>query len=94
MNKSELIDALSESAGLSKSQASDAVESIFGAKGIVAGALRGGNKLQITGFGSFQVRKREARVGRDPRTGNEVQIKAANVPTFKAGQALKASLNE
>ncbi len=94
MNKSELIDALAESAGLSKSQASDAVESIFGAKGIVAGALRGGNKLQITGFGSFQVRKREARIGRDPRTGNEVQIKAANVPTFKAGQALKASLNE
>ncbi len=94
MNKSELIDALAESAGLSKSQASDAVESIFGAKGIVAGALRDGNKLQITGFGSFQVRKREARIGRDPRTGNEVQIKAANVPTFKAGQALKASLNE
>ncbi|MCH9014289.1 MAG: HU family DNA-binding protein [Gemmatimonadetes bacterium] len=93
MNKSELIDQVAGAAGISKSQASDAVDALFGADSVIAKAMKGGNKVQITGFGTFVARDRAARVGRDPRTGNPVQIKAAKVPSFKAGQGLKNSLN-
>lgn len=93
MNKTELIDALSSQAGLSKADAGRAIEALFGDDGLIAGTLRQGNRVQITGFGTFVARKREARQGRDPRTGGTIQIKAANVPAFKAGQALKDALN-
>ncbi|MFQ5551874.1 MAG: HU family DNA-binding protein [Gemmatimonadales bacterium] len=93
MNKSELIDAVASSAGLSKAQATKVVDTLFGSDSIIAAALKKGDKVQITGFGTFQARQRAARTGRDPRTGNPVQIKAAVVPSFKAGQALKNSLN-
>ncbi len=93
MNKTELIDALASQAGLSKADAGRAVEALFGDDGLVAGALRKGDRVQITGFGTFVARKREARQGRDPRTGGTIEIKAANVPAFKAGQALKDALN-
>jgi DNA-binding protein HU-beta len=93
VNKTELIDALASQAGLSKADAGRAVEALFGDDGLVAGALRKGDRVQITGFGTFVARKREARQGRDPRTGGTIEIKAANVPAFKAGQALKDALN-
>ena len=93
MNKTELIDALASASGLSKADATRAVESLFGADGLIAGELRKGEKVQITGFGTFQARKRAARTGRDPRTGNAIQIKAATLPSFKAGQGLKDAVN-
>ncbi len=93
MNKTELMDALASQAGLSKADAGRAVEALFGTDGLIARELVKGGKVQITGFGTFQARKRAARTGRDPRTGNTIQISAATVPTFKAGQGLKDAVN-
>jgi DNA-binding protein HU-beta len=93
VNKTELIEALASQAGLSKAEAGRAVEALFGADGLIAGTLKQGQRVQITGFGTFQARKRAARTGRDPRTGNEIQIAAATVPSFKAGQGLKDAVN-
>ncbi len=93
MNKTELTEALASQAGLSKADAGRAIEAIFGDTGLIAGALKKGGKVQITGFGTFVARKRKARTGRDPRTGATIQIQAATLPAFKAGQALKDALN-
>lgn len=93
MNKTELIEALASQAGLSKADAGRAVEALFGDDGLIAGTLRKGDRVQITGFGTFVARKRAARTGRDPRSGAEIKISAANVPAFKPGQALKDALN-
>ncbi len=93
MNKTELLDALASSAQLSKADATRAVEALFGPNGIIGTELRNGGKVQVTGFGSFVVRQRAARAGRDPRTGQTLQIAAATVPAFKPGQALKDSVN-
>ncbi len=93
MNKVELIEALSSRANLSKADAGRAVDALFNGEGVIASELRGGGRVQVTGFGTFQVRDRAARTGRDPRTGAAIQIKAAKVPAFKAGQVLKDALN-
>jgi DNA-binding protein HU-beta len=93
VNKTEIIEALAAQAGLSKADAGRAVEALFGDEGLIAGTLRKGDRVQITGFGTFVARKRAARTGRDPRTGGEIHISAANVPAFKPGQALKDALN-
>lgn len=93
MNKAELIEALAGRANLSKADASRAVDALFNGDGVIAGEMRGGGRVQVTGFGTFQVRDRQARTGRDPRTGQPIQIKAAKVPAFKAGQVLKDVLN-
>ena len=93
MNKTEMIDALASESGLSKADATRAIESLFGGDGLIAKELRNGAKVQITGFGTFQARKRAARTGRDPRTGDAIQIKAATLPSFKAGQGLKDAVN-
>ncbi len=85
MNKSELIDAIAASADLSKA-AAGRVESI-------TTALKNGDQVSLVGFGSFQVKDRAARTGRNPRTGEEIQIAAAKVPSFKAGKALKDAVN-
>jgi len=90
VNKAKLISALAERAGLSKPEAARAVAALFGPNGLIAGELRCGGKVQITGFGSFVARRRPARSGRDPRTGRAIQIPAALVPVFRAGQGLKA----
>jgi DNA-binding protein HU-beta len=92
VNKTELIDALASQAGLSKADAGRAVEALFGDDGLIAGTLRKGDRVQITGFGTFVARKRAARTGRDPRSGAAINISAANVPAFKPGQALKDAL--
>lgn len=93
MNKTELTEALASQAGLSKADAGRAVEALFGTDGLIARELGRGGKVQITGFGTFQARKRAARTGRDPRTGNAIQIAAATLPSFKAGQGLKDAVN-
>ncbi len=91
MNKQELISAIAESANLSKKDADAALAAFVGA---VEGALKKGEKVQLVGFGSFEVRERAARTGRNPQTGAEMKIAAAKVPTFKAGKALKDLINK
>ncbi|NCF11381.1 MAG: DNA-binding protein HU [Gammaproteobacteria bacterium] len=90
MNKADLIDAVAEAADLSKAQAGRAVEALVDA---VTGALKSGDQVSIVGFGSFLVRQREARKGRNPKTGETIDIAASKAPAFKAGKALKDAVN-
>lgn len=90
MNKSELIDAVAEAAGLTKADSSRALDAVIGS---ISGAMSKGEQVSILGFGTFLVRHRNARIGRNPQTGAEIQIKAANVPAFKPGKALKNAVN-
>ncbi len=90
MNKSELVDAVAESADLSKASAARAVDAVVDA---ITGTLKKGDTVALLGFGTFLVRDRAARSGRNPRTGETIQIKASKVPAFKAGKALKDALN-
>jgi DNA-binding protein HU-beta len=90
VNKSELIDAIAADAGLSKADAGKALDATLSA---VTGALRKGHTVSLVGFGTFQVKDRAARTGRNPQTGATIQIAAAKVPGFKAGKALKDAVN-
>ena len=90
MNKSDLVSAIADKSGLSKADAARALEATTSA---ISGALASGNSVAITGFGSFLVRARAARTGRNPQTGATIQISASNVPAFKAGKLLKESVN-
>jgi len=90
MNKSELVDAVADSADLSKASAARAVDAVVDA---VTSTLKKGDSVALLGFGTFLVRDRAARSGRNPRTGETIQIKASKVPAFKAGKALKDALN-
>ncbi len=90
MNKSELIDAIAAAADISKASAGRALDATTDA---VTGALKKGDQVSLVGFGTFSVKHRAARTGRNPQTGAEIQIAAANVPSFKAGKALKDSVN-
>ena len=90
MNKSELVAAVAESAGLSKAEAGRAVDALTGA---VTSALASGDTVALVGFGTFGVKARAARDGRNPQTGQPIEIKAAKVPTFKPGKALKDAVN-
>ena len=90
MNKSDLVSAIADNSGLSKADASRALEATTSA---ISGALANGDSVAITGFGSFMVRARAARTGRNPQTGAAIQISASNVPAFKAGKLLKESVN-
>ena len=87
MNKAELVAAVAEKTGLSKKDSEKAVNAAFEA---ITAALVGGDKVQLVGFGAFEVKERNARVGRNPKTKEEIQIPASRVPVFKAGKALKA----
>jgi len=94
MNKSDLVDALAEAADMSKTDATNAVDALFAPdSGVIAKALKGGTRVQITGFGTFESKHRKARQGRNPRTGETIQIKASNTPAFKAGKGLKDAIN-
>ncbi|QKS71085.1 HU family DNA-binding protein [Paenalkalicoccus suaedae] len=86
MNKTELINAVAEKTELSKKDATGAVDAVFD---IITGALQKNEKVQLIGFGNFEVRERAARKGRNPQTGEEIEIPASNVPAFKPGKALK-----
>ncbi len=90
MNKTELIDQISESADLSKAAAGRALDATLEA---ITNSLKKSESVVLVGFGTFQVKDRAARMGRNPQTGAPIQIKAARVPSFKAGKALKGSLN-
>jgi len=90
MNKSELVQELSNRSKLSKADAQRAVDAMFDSNnGIISKALKKGDRVQITGFGTFETRKRKARTGRNPRTGKEIKIPASNSPSFRAGKGLK-----
>jgi DNA-binding protein HU-beta len=90
MNKSELIDAIASDSGLSKADAGRALDGFTSA---ITNALKDGGSVSMVGFGTFSVKHREARTGRNPRTGESIQIKASNNPSFKAGKALKDAVN-
>ena len=89
MNKSELIDALAQGADLTKAQAKKAIDCYHET---VTGALAAGNRVELVGFGSFSVTHREARTGRNPKTGAALQIAAKKVAKFKPGKALSEKL--
>ena len=90
MNKSELIDAIASSADLSKADAGRALDAVVDS---VTAALKAGDSVSLVGFGTFSVKDRAARTGRNPQTGEPIQIKAAKIPSFKAGKALKDAVN-
>lgn len=90
MNKSEFIDAVAQNADIPKSTAQKAVDSMVD---VIGNALRKGDQVSLVGFGTFLTRQREARQGRNPRTGETINIRASRVPSFKAGKALKDTVN-
>lgn len=90
MNKNDLIATVASSAGLPKGDATKAVDSVFSA---ITDALKGGSEVRLVGFGTFSVARRAASQGRNPRTGEAIQIAASNQPKFKAGKALKDAVN-
>ena len=90
MNKSELINHIATSAGLTKAQATAALQAF---ETSVIDTLANGGEVTLIGFGTFKVTDRAARTGRNPKTGEEIQISASKVPTFKAGKALKEAVN-
>ncbi|MFI3324578.1 MAG: HU family DNA-binding protein [Clostridia bacterium] len=91
MNKTELVSAISEKTGLSKKDAENATVAFIDA---ITNALTNGEKIQLVGFGTFEVRQREARTGKNPKTGEALEIAACKVPAFKAGKALKEVVNK
>jgi DNA-binding protein HU-beta len=90
MNKAELIDAVASSADLSKAAATRAVDAVVDT---ITETLRKGDSCTLVGFGTFEVRERSARTGRNPQTGETIQIKASKAPAFKAGKAFKDAVN-
>jgi DNA-binding protein HU-beta len=90
MNKADFIGAVASAGELSKADAARAVDAVID---VVKDALKKGDSISLVGFGTFQVRKRAAREGRNPRTGDTIKIDASNIPSFKAGKALKDAVN-
>jgi len=90
MNKAEFVDSVAAKAGMSKQDAGTAVDAVLDS---LTDAMKGGNQITLIGFGTFLVRERDARTGRNPRTGEAIQIAASKVPSFKAGKALKDAVN-
>lgn len=90
MNKADFIGAVAGTAELSKADAGRAIDAMIE---VVKKALKKGDSVSLVGFGTFQVRKRAARQGRNPRTGQTIKIKASKIPSFKAGKALKDAVN-
>ena len=90
MNKNDLVAAVAEKADLSRSDAGKAVDGVFEA---IEGALKSGDEVRLIGFGTFSVAERAASQGRNPRTGEPIQIRASKQPKFKAGKGLKGAVN-
>lgn len=90
MNKNDLINAVSDSASISKASAADAVDSVFST---ISNELSSGGEVRLVGFGTFVVTNRAATTGRNPRTGESIQIPASKQPKFRAGKSLKSSVN-
>ena len=91
MNKTDLINAIAEQANLSKADAGRSLEAFINT---IETTLKAGDVITLVGFGTFQVKARAARTGRNPQTGQEITIAAANVPSFKAGKGLKDAVNQ
>ncbi|MGI8575203.1 MAG: HU family DNA-binding protein [Egibacteraceae bacterium] len=91
MNKSELIDAASDRVDLSKTDVSSALDAVLDS---ITDAVSRGDKVTLTGFGTFERRERSARTGRNPQTGEEMQISASKAPAFKAGKAFKEAVDK
>ncbi len=90
MNKSEFVNAIAEETGFSKADAARAADAFVD---VVTNALKKGDSISLVGFGTFSIKRREARTGRNPRTGDPIKIAASNIPSFKAGKALKDAVN-
>jgi DNA-binding protein HU-beta len=90
VNKDDLVAAIATSTGITKSDGAHAVDAMLSS---IVDALRGGNEVRLTGFGTFSVAHRKASEGRNPRTGEPIQIPATKLPKFKAGKSLKQALN-
>lgn len=90
MNKAELVDAVAQATGSPRSSAESSVAAVLES---ITSALKNGDKVALTGFGTFEVRSRAARTGRNPQTGATIQVKASKAPAFKAGAALKSAVN-
>ena len=93
MNKQELIGAVAKRLDVTRARAAEITELFFAADGVIATELRRGGKVAISGFGNFELRRRAAREGRNPRTGKTITIKASMVPAFRAGRVLKELIN-
>lgn len=94
MNKTEFTDRVAERTGLAKSQVGTVIDAIFNTDdGVIAQALKGGDSVSLTGFGSFKTSQRAARKGRNPQTGKEIDIAASTGVNFSAGKGLKDSVN-
>lgn len=91
MNKAELIGAVAAKTGLSKKDSEKAINATFET---ITASLEAGDKVQLVGFGMFEVKERGARIGRNPKTKEEIEIPASRVPSFKAGKALKDSVGK
>lgn len=89
MNKQELIGSVADLTGMTRSESANAVEAVFGT---IGGALKRGDEVRLVGFGTFSISNRKASTGRNPRTGEPMQIKASSSPKFRAGKTLKDSL--
>ena len=90
MNKNDLVGAVADSSGLSKADAAKAVDAVFDS---ITSSLQGGGEVRLVGFGTFSVANRKASTGRNPRTGEAIQIPASKQPKFKAGKGLKDAVN-
>ncbi len=90
MNKNDLVAAVAAGTGISKSDGAHAVDAMLNS---ISGALKDGDEVRLPGFGTFSVRQRKASEGRNPRTGEPIQIPASKIPKFKAGKSLKEALN-
>ena len=90
MNKNDLIAAVAGNTGMSKSDVTTAIDGVFSA---ITDSLRGGTEVRLVGFGTFSISRRKATTGRNPRTGEAIQIPASNQPKFKAGKGLKEAVN-
>lgn len=93
MNKRQLVVALAAKLGRPKAEAARVIDALFGADGLIAAELRRARKVQISGFGNFEARRRSARTARNPRTGRTMTIKASVAPVFRAGKSLKDLVN-
>jgi len=93
MNKSELVDALADATGMTKADSGKTIDALFDTDdGIIAKSLKKEERVQITGFGTFETKHRKARTGRNPRTGETIKIKATKTPGFRAGKGLKEAV--
>lgn len=90
MNKNDLVTSVADSAGISKADSTRAVDAVFDS---ITSALSGGQEVRLVGFGTFVVTHRKASIGRNPRTGEKIQIRASNQPKFRAGKGLKEAVN-